>query len=435
VFFVPLWFNRHIFGLVNGGQQKCCPYRDILMSILERIPFLNTLPEDVQLVVLNLILVAMALIVIWVLRNVVTRLVLIPFRGLAGRTQNNLDDRVLDTIERPMRIFVLGAGVAIVNAAFNFTPQIDTFIASLARALILAGIVFLVYNLIDLIGFNSNTLHSVTGINIEERLLPFIRTVVKVFIVVMGALIIIQEFNYDVTGLIASFGIVGLALSLAAKDTAANVFGFTAIVSDNPFQVGDYITSGDFAGTVEHVGVRSTRVRKLDQSLVTVPNSKLTDAAVTNWSRLTKRRMDFNIGLTYATTADQMRALLQSIKDMLKAREHVDANSVQVFFISIGDSKLTVRIIAYILLKDWGEFHSETEAINLEVMTLVEKLGLAFVFPTQTPPLPVPQPLMPPVISKSQTDTSIGKSEAQFQQNATVSSVDLDGDGDEDVKN
>ena len=100
----------------------------------------------------------------------------------------------------------------------------------------------------------------------------------------MGAMIIIREFGYDVTGLIASFGVIGLALSLAAKDTAANVFGFTAIVSDNPFQVGDYITMGDFAGTVEHVGVRSTRVRKLDQSLVTVPNSKLTDSAVTNWS-------------------------------------------------------------------------------------------------------------------------------------------------------
>jgi MscS family membrane protein len=405
------------------------------MSILERIPFLNTLPSDVQLVVLNLLLLALALLVIWILRHTVTRIVLIPFRGLAGRTESDLDDRVLDTIERPMRIFILGIGIAIVTAVFTFTPEIDTFTSSLASALIIAGAILLVYKLVDLIGFNSSTMQRVTGLTIEERLMPFMRVVVKVFIVIMGAFIIIREFGYDVTGLIASFGVVGLALSLAAKDTAANVFGFTAIVSDNPFQVGDYITMGDFAGTVEHVGVRSTRVRKLDQSLVTVPNSKLTDSAVTNWSRLTKRRMDFNIGLTYATTADQMRALLQSLKDMLKARAHVDTDSVQVFFMGFGDTKITVRIIAYIRFQDWGEFHAETEAIYLEVLTLVEQLGLAFVFPAQTPPLPVPQPLMPPVVSPTKSDQAMGKSEESFQQNATVSSVDLDGDGDEDVKN
>jgi MscS family membrane protein len=408
------------------------------MSILERIPFLNTLPPDVQLVVLNLLLLALALLVIWILRHTVTRMVLIPFRGLAGRTESDLDDRVLDTIERPMRIFVLGIGIAIVTVVFDFTPEIDTFTNSLASALIIAGAILLVYKLVDLIGFNSATMQRVTGLSIEERLMPFMRVAVKVFIVIMGAFIIIREFGYDVTGLIASFGVVGLALSLAAKDTAANVFGFTAIVSDNPFQVGDYITMGDFAGTVEHVGVRSTRVRKLDQSLVIVPNSKLTDSAVTNWSRLTKRRMDFNIGLTYATTADQMRALLQGIKDMLKARAHVDTDSVQVFFTGFGDTKLNVRIIAYIRLQDWGEFHYETESIYLDVLTLVEQLGLSFVFPIQTPPPPsadkIPQPIVPPIISTSKSDTNIGKSEAQFQQNPTVSSVDLDGDGNEDVK-
>src|SRR5215510_13217802 len=109
------------------------------MSILERIPFFNQLPSDVQLVVLNLILLAVALLAIWVLRHFITRLVLMPFRGLAGRTQTDLDDRVLDSIERPTRVFVLGMGIAIITAVFTFTPEIETFTSSLASALIIAG--------------------------------------------------------------------------------------------------------------------------------------------------------------------------------------------------------------------------------------------------------------------------------------------------------
>ncbi|MDQ7027067.1 MAG: mechanosensitive ion channel family protein [Anaerolineae bacterium] len=416
------------------------------MSIAEQLPFLSELPAEVQMIVLNLILVLLALVVVWVLRNLVTRLVMIPIRGLAGRTKTDLDDRMLDSIERPMRLFVLGAGVAIVTTIFTFTPQLDSFTNSVARALILAGIVFFVYNLVDMIGFDSKTVRRVTGLSIEERLLPFMRTVVKVFIVVMGALIIIQEFGYDVTGLIASFGIVGLALSLAAKDTAANIFGFTAIVSDNPFKVGDFIVTSDFSGTVEHVGVRSTRVRKLDQSLVSVPNSQLTDSAVTNWSRLSKRRLDFYIGLTYDTTASQMRELLQQLKDMLKAREHIDVNSVQVFFTEFADSALNVRIIAYFLLDDWGTFTAQVEDINLDIMEIVEALGLGFAFPSQSlyiESLPERNGKTPIASQTSnirvqradQTDLSdaeeIGKSEETYQDNPSASNEGGDDGGGE----
>lgn len=354
------------------------------MSITEQIPFLNQLPPATQALISNLLLLLLALIVVWVLRNIVTRLVLVPFRGLAARTQTNLDDRVLDTLERPMGIFVLGAGVAIVAAIFQFGTDLERFTDSVSRALFLAAIILFVYNLIDLIGFNSGTLQRVTGLTIEERLLPFIRTVVKVFLVVMGILIIIQEFGYDVTGLVASFGVIGLAFSLAAQDTAANVFGFTAIVSDNPFKVGDDIATADFAGKVEHVGVRSTRVRKIDQSLVIVPNSKLTSAAVTNNTRLIKRRLDFTIGLTYDTSAAQMRECLQRLRDMLLAREKIEADSVLVLFVGFGDSALSIRIIANVLLADWREYALEAELINLEIMEIVEGLGLSFAFPSRT---------------------------------------------------
>lgn len=410
------------------------------LNISDYLPFLNDLPEEVQTLVLNLILFLIALIIIWVLRIIVTRMILSPMHRAASRTETDVDDKALDAIERPMRIMVLGFGIIVVSAIFSFGQELDAFTDSLSRALILAAVVFFIYNLVDVIGVTSNNLERISGLHIEDRLLPFLRVVVKVFIVVMGSFIIIQEFGYDVTGLIASFGVVGLAFSLAAQDTAANVFGFTAIVSDNPFDVGDYIVTGDVAGTVEKVGVRSTRLRKLDQSFVTLPNSSLTDAAVTNWSRLTKRRLDFYIGLSYDTTPAQMREILHQLRELLKGREYTDTESVIVHFTEFGDSALNIRVIAYLLIADWSQYTAEVEEINLDIMEIVENLGLSMAFPSQsiyieTLPEKDEPKAMKPVASISKQTASIdepvetGKSEATYQDNPAVSS-DSDGGGD-----
>lgn len=410
------------------------------MSLAERIPYFSLLPESIQVLMLNLALLILALVVIWILRNLVARIVMLPLRSLVRKTETDIDDRAVDAIERPMRILVLGAGVAIVAAAFQFGPDLDQFSDSLSRALILAALMFFVYNLVDVIGLSPATMQHMTGITIEERLLPFLRTVAKVFVIVMAGLIIIQEFGYEVTGLIASFGVVGLALSLAAKDTAANVFGFTAIVSDNPFKVGDYIVTSDFSGTVEHVGARSTRVRKLDQSLVTVPNSKLTDAAVTNWSRLKKRRLDFYIGLTYDTSADQMRDVLHRLRELVKAHEALDPESVIVHFMEFAGSALNIRIIASVLLADWGAYTAEVEQINLEIMELIEELGLSFAFPSQSlyietmpkadageaTPTSRPAAVKRNVPTPPPAEPEIGHTEASFQDNPSASN---EGDG------
>jgi MscS family membrane protein len=354
------------------------------MSIADYIPYFGELGKNVQVLVINLMAIAAALVVIWIMRSFVLRFLLSSIQRIAGRTTFTHDDQIVSAIERPLRIAVVGVGILVLTAILNFTPDVDLFAENLGKALLFAATTFFFYNLVDVVGISSTTLRSITGLQVADRLLPFMRTVVKVFIVVMGFLIVLETFGYDSTGLIASFGIVGLAFSLAAQDTAANVFGFTAIVSDNPFEVGDYIVSGDFAGTVEQVGVRSTRIRKLDQSLVNVPNSKLTDSAVTNWSRLTKRRMDFMIGLTYDTNAEQMREVVDGLRDLLKAQEDVDPESVIVHFVEFGGSSLDIRLIAYFFIVDWGEFTAKREYVNLQIMELIESMGLGFAFPSRS---------------------------------------------------
>lgn len=399
------------------------------MQIADLIPQFQNLPKPIQSLLLNLLLLLFALVVIWVVRFVLTRMVLVPLRRIIGRTSSTMDDQIFRVAERPIRIATLALGILAVTTLFDFSADLDRFADTIARALLFAAVTLFFYYVVDVIGFTTATLKRFTGIEVEARLLPFLRTVLKVFVLIMGSLVIVQEFGYDVTGLIASFGVVGLALSLAAQDTAANVFGFTAIVSDNPFEVGDFIVTSDFSGTVEHVGVRSTRVRKLDQSLVTVPNSNLSDSAVTNWSRLTKRRVDFYLGMTYDTTRGEMEELLHRLREMLKGRETVDPDSVIVNFVEFGDSALNIRVIAYVMIADWAEYTAENERINLEIMRIVEEMHLSFAFPSQSLYIEtfpgIDQPEKEPVYfprRRQPRPGQTGTSEQTYQDNPSASS-------------
>lgn len=402
------------------------------LNILEQLPFLANLPKNLQVIILQVSLFVLALLAIFVLRFLMTRILLAPIRVMVERTPTKRDDMLLDALKRPINIAVLGIGIAIVVSFFDFGAQLETLANDIVRSALVVGAMFFLYNLIDVVSVSPATLRYITGLRIEERLLPFLRVILKFFILVMALILVLQEFGYNVTGLIASFGVVGLAFSLAAQDTAANVFGFTAIVSDNPFKVGDYIVFENYAGIVEHVGVRSTRVRQLDQSLVTVPNSLLTNAPVTNWSRLKKRRFDFNIGVTYDTTSNQMRDLLHSLREKLQQREQIEPDSVIVHFIRFGDSSLDVRVICNVLLEDWAEYTAEAELINLDIMEAVEASGLSIAFPSRSlyiETLPnignqeiTQQPT--PMLSAQRTQRPhppkpAGKAEAPYQDNET----------------
>lgn len=346
------------------------------------LPFLSDLPPDVSLFLVRILMLLVVLILVWVLRRTVASLMLRPLIALASRSDTELDDILIKAATGPIRLLVIAIAILLSINILDVGDDLRIFADNVARALLVATVTFAIYNTVSAISVTPSALNRITGVTLEERLLPFFETVVKVFIVVMGGLIILQEFGYNVTGLIASFGIVGLAFSLAAQDTAANVFGFITIVSDNPFKVGDFIVTSEFSGIVETVGVRATRVRKLDQSLVTVPNNFLMNKPVTNWSRLQRRRLDFHLGVTYTTNADQMLALTHEIREMLKLRELVDPESVLVHFTTFNDSSLDLRIVAGILVPDFNGYTAEVELINLEIMRIVEALGLSVAFPS-----------------------------------------------------
>ncbi len=352
------------------------------MNILKQLPILNTLSPEIQNIVLQILMLAIALLVVLLLRRVLTWALIRPLRKLVSRTDSKTDDLVVEAIVQPMRYIAIAIGVALTVNIFDFGPEIRQFADHLVRSLIIGGVLLAVYKIIDIVAFTSRDLLRFTGIEVQERLLPFLRTATKLLLLLLGGLIIIQEWGYDVSGLIASLGVVGLAFSLAAKDTIENLFGFTVIVSDNPFKVGDFIEHPDVKGTIEHVGMRSTRVRQPDQGLVTVPNGKMAQASVLNWSRLYKRWYNYTIGVTYDATGGNIRALLERIRAVLEEREHTDKNSIFVRFVNFGDSALEIEVRCYLWLAAFNDFAAEREQIHLAIMDIVEELGMSMAFPS-----------------------------------------------------
>jgi MscS family membrane protein len=351
------------------------------MYLLEQITWFNNLPAGVQDAIIRILVLIFALVLLLALRGILRWLILVPLRKLTERTSIKTDETLIDAAAPAVRLLLIALALFI---SAQILQMDSVFLERVIRSLVIVAVLVLLNQLIGVLLPSSKRVFALTGITIEERLLPFVRVTVRLLIVCAGVVIVLQEWGYDVSGLVAGIGLGGLAFSLAAQDTVANLFGFIAIVGDRPFNVGDYIKTPDVEGNVEYVGLRSTRVRQLDQALVMVPNNKLANSAILNWSRLVKRRIDYVLSIRYGTTSQEMSALLNQLRDYLKSQETVEADSVIVNFINFGDSALEVLIRAYVKKADWGEFTLEKERIHLDVMDMVKRAGLNIAFPSRS---------------------------------------------------
>lgn len=351
------------------------------MLFLEQITWFNNLPMWLQDAIVRILVLILALVLLLALRGLARALILVPLRRLTGRTPMTTDEALIDAATPAVRLLLIALAVYLSTQILGLD---SVFLQHIIRTLVIVAVLVLCNQLVDVLLPSSKRLFAMTGITIEERLLPFLRVAVRLLLICAGVVIVLQEWGYDVSGLVAGIGLGGLAFSLAAQDTVANLFGFIAIVGDRPFNVGDYIKTTDVEGSVEHVGLRSTRVRQLDQALVMVPNNKLANSAILNWSRLVKRRIDYVLRIRYGTSSQQMSELLGQIREYLKSQETVEADSVIVNFINFGDSALEVLVRAYVTIADWDQFTLEKERINLEVMDIVRSAGVDIAFPSQS---------------------------------------------------
>jgi len=210
-------------------------------------------------------------------------------------------------------------------------------------------------------------------------------TLMKALAVVVGLVVIFYYFaGINLTAVVAGLGIGGIAVAFAAQKTIENFFGGLFLVWDKPIRLGDYCKAGEHAGTVEHIGLRSTQIRTLARTVVSIPNGQLSSISVENFALRDRFLFKHTLNLRYETTADQLRYLLAQIRELLYQHPRVDSTSARIRFISFGPSSLDTEVFAYVLEKDYDAFLAVQEDLLLRIMDLVESSGSGFAFPSQT---------------------------------------------------
>jgi MscS family membrane protein len=223
-----------------------------------------------------------------------------------------------------------------------------------------------------------------TESTLDDQLVPLISRALKVLLIILGGLIIIQNFGVNVVSLLAGLGIGGMAIAFAAKDMVANFFGSLMILFDSPFQVGDWIVMGSSEGTVEEIGFRSTKIRTFYNSVISIPNADLATKAVDNMGRREYRRVREVLGITYDTPAEKIEAFLEGIKNIIKNNPATRKDYFHVVFNAYGDSGLNILLYFFLEVPDWSAELVEKQNIMLEILRLASELKVDFAFPTQT---------------------------------------------------
>lgn len=216
-----------------------------------------------------------------------------------------------------------------------------------------------------------------------SQIIPILEKIIKTIIVFVIVASFLQSQGYSLTSLIAGFGITGLAVGFAAQQTIASMFGTLGILTDKVYKTGDYIKIENNEGVVENINLRSTKIRTLENHLVTIPNDKMANSVVTNVTLATKRRIDLTFGVTYDTSDEKLNRAIEIIKDIVSSREDMH-NDYNVFVETLDSSSINIRLLGYAKTRSFDVFAQIRSKIYLEAIKRFRAEGIDFAFPSTT---------------------------------------------------
>jgi len=283
----------------------------------------------------------------------------------------------------PLRLLLAAALFRAGMEWISPSPEVGLYLGRLLALLFIAGIFWLLLGIIDLGLIRIRSILQARRHVVSYSALPLAARVFKILLLLLFIAALLTEWGYNTTTILASLGVGGIAIALAAQKTIENFFGGVSVVADRPVAVGDFCKFGDRMGTVEDIGLRSTRVRTPDRTLVTVPNGQFSTMTIENFSKRDKMLFHFTLNLRRDTKPDQVRSLLQSITSLLQHHTKVDAGATPVQFVGVGTYSLDLDVSAYVLTSDDSEFAQIRQELLLAMLDAVEAAGTALALPTQ----------------------------------------------------
>lgn len=325
--------------------------------------------------VTRIVLFAVMLLLTWLVLKVVARLLVLLLLKLAKRSRSTLDDRLVESLEPPLRFLIAVIGCWAAFIMLDLPQRTTQLLGNIAATLIAIGIFWALFRGADVVG-GSLVEYTRNDPRVNPTHIRFGQQIAKAVILVLAFVAVMDQLGYNLNGVLAGLGLGGLAVALAAQEALSNLIGYFVIIADSPFTVGDYIKTDAATGTVEDIGFRSTRVRQQDEGVVIVPNGLLVKNGITNLARLRRRRLDFVLSLASATPPPQVLAMMQAARDMLENHPRVLKGTAFVQFVDFGGKSLDIRIICYVNEPKFEAFLAIKEDVNLRILHILAHFSI-----------------------------------------------------------
>ncbi|MRH41347.1 mechanosensitive ion channel [Aquibacillus halophilus] len=304
--------------------------------------------------------------------------------AFSRKTPTDFFSKICLAFEFPVRWIFLIIGIYVAVGYFPYLEQTNHLFQNIIRSSIIVVISWGFYNLSSGSSILFTKLNHRSSTQFDPILIPFFSKALRFVIIAISFSIVAQEFGYNVSGFVAGLGLGGLAFALAAKDAIGNLFGGIIIITEKPFTIGDWIMTPSVEGIVEDINFRSTKIRTFEQGLVTVPNATLSNENITNWSKMGKRRISFQLGVTYDTPKMKLETTIEKIRDLLNNHQGVHPDTIFVTFDHYNDSSLDIFLYFFTNTTAWAEYLQIKEEINFSILEILEEEDVSIAFPSRT---------------------------------------------------
>lgn len=349
-----------------------------MQNFLNKYPFLQV--EVLNNAILNWFIALGVLILVYLVLKIFKASVVSRLKKLSKKTKTEIDDIMIAGIDSISWLFYVLTSVYVSLQFLNVSEIVNK----------IAYYVFLVAVVYYVIKFLSKIVDHITKIMIKKgeehgdnvSIIRLINTIIKMMLWVGAVVLILSNMGYNVTSLIAGLGIGGVAIALAVQNILGDLFSSLAIYFDKPFKVGDFVAIGDQTGTVTKVGLKTTRIQVPQGEELVIANSELTSAQLRNFGVMTRRRVLFNIGVTYDTPHKKLQAIPEILKKVIETSKETEVD--RIHFKNFGDSSLGYEIVYYVNSGEYVDYMNVQQEINLAIVEQFEKEGIEMAFPTQT---------------------------------------------------
>tara|TARA_B100000315_G_scaffold210567_1_gene206909 strand:+ start:9804 stop:10937 length:1134 start_codon:yes stop_codon:yes gene_type:complete len=330
---------------------------------------------------------AIVLFIFILMRKFFARTVIARLKRWSNLTETDVDDKIIKALQQPLMFLFFILGLSFAVQWISFGEHVEEILVRIIKSLIAFTIFWTGFRLVDPISiFFDRMLVRLAG-PVAHEVKNYLLKFLKIFLFGSGIVAVLAQWGINPWPYFAGIGVLSLPFAFAAKDTVSNLFGgVKLILIDRVFKVGDWIEAPSIGhGTVEEITLSTVKIRKFSKAIQTVPNGVIANAPITNWSRMSNRRIKMDIGLVYSTTADQFENILERFRQFIATDDRVDHGVTEmVHMVAFNASSVDINLYYFTKTTDWVTWRDIVEEHMLAFMKIVEEAGSGFAFPSQS---------------------------------------------------